>query len=106
MARADESSRYARARERGDRAGGRVKNALAWVAAFGIGLAAFGGHVFTWLAAGALELVGFVGLALSVIAVGIAATIRRSSDEPKERLAWSVALVLLAGALLFYLGKL
>ena len=102
----DDGERYRRARDKGDKAGEKAKTALAVVAAVGIGVAAFGGQVFTWLAAGALELLGFLGLAVSVVAVGIASVIRRSSDEPKERLAWTAALVLLLAALLFWLGKL
>lgn len=101
-----DEERFRRAREKGDAKGEKAKNFLAAIAAFGILVAAFAGQVFTWLAANALELIGFVSLAVSVMAVGIAGAIKRSSDEPKERLAWSVALVLVIGALLFYLGKL
>lgn len=103
---ASDDKRYKTAREKGDKAGEKARNFLAALAAGGILVAAFAGQVFTWLAANVLELVGFIALALSVAAVGIAGAIKRASDEPKERLAWSVALVLLVGALLFYLGHL
>lgn len=99
---ADES-RYKRAQDKGDRAGSKARTVLAIVAALGIGIAAFGGQVFTWLAAGALDLIGFVGVGISVAALGVAGAVRRSSDEPRERIAWSVAIGLV---LLFLVVKL
>lgn len=101
-----DDKRYRQAREKGDKFGDRAKGILAGVAAIGIGIAAFGGQVFPWIAAAFLDLLGAFGLAVSVVAVAVAGAIRRSSDEPKERMAWFLVLVALAAALLFYLGKL
>lgn len=99
-------ARYARAREKGDEAGRKAKSVLAAIAAIALGIAAFGGQIFPFLAAGILQLIGFAGLAIGTVAVAVAMTIKKSSDEPKERMAWFFALVLAAAALLFYLGKL
>lgn len=97
------SERLHRARDKGDRAGEKAKSALAWIAAAGIAVAAFLGQLIPWLTAALADTVGFLALSVSVIAVGLATTIRRSSDEPRERMAWLVGLVLLSAALVYYI---
>ena len=94
---ADERRRYARARDGAERLGARVRFGIVGIASFAAAAVLLLGVLVPLIAGGAIHVGGMALVGLGSAATAAAALMRRSADEPHERIGW-LLVTLLFGA--------